>query len=62
MARLGANPYTQCIVAQWRPARLNAATLEPAADWIDGYRRFWEHSFDALDRHLTSNPKGATND
>jgi DNA-binding transcriptional ArsR family regulator len=40
--------------AQWRPARLNAITLAPAADWIDGYRRFWEHSFDALDQHLQS--------
>jgi DNA-binding transcriptional ArsR family regulator len=48
--------------AQWRPARLNAATLAPAADWIDGYRRFWDHSFDALDHHLTNNRKGTTND
>lgn len=38
--------------AQWRPARLNAVTLAPAADWIDGYRHFWERSFDALDQHL----------
>ena len=38
--------------AQWRPARLNAVTLAPAADWIDGYRHFWERSFDALDEHL----------
>jgi DNA-binding transcriptional ArsR family regulator len=54
--------------AQWRPARLNAVTLAPAADWIDGYRRFWEHSFDALDHHLehdqhrTQNTKGKTHD
>jgi DNA-binding transcriptional ArsR family regulator len=46
--------------AQWRPARLNAATLAPAADWIDGYRQFWEHSFNALDHHLTKNKKGTT--
>ena len=38
--------------AQWRPARLNAVTLAPAAEWIDGYRHFWERSFDALDQHL----------
>jgi DNA-binding transcriptional ArsR family regulator len=38
--------------AQWRPARLNAVTLAPAADWIDGYRHFWERSFDALEQHL----------
>ena len=48
--------------AQWRPARLNAKTLAPAADWIGGYRRFWDHSFDALDQHLTQNQKGATHD
>jgi DNA-binding transcriptional ArsR family regulator len=39
--------------AQWRPARLNAAALSPAADWIDGYRPFWDRSFDALEQHLT---------
>lgn len=48
--------------AQWRPARLNAAPLSPAADWIDGYRRFWEHSFDALETHLTQQQKGTTNE
>jgi DNA-binding transcriptional ArsR family regulator len=48
--------------AQWRPARLNAATLAPAADWIDGYRRFWDHSFDALDQHLAQQQKGTTDD
>jgi DNA-binding transcriptional ArsR family regulator len=56
--------------AQWRPAMLNAGPLAPVADWIDGYRRFWEHSFDALDRHLglglgqhpTHTTKGTTND
>jgi DNA-binding transcriptional ArsR family regulator len=48
--------------AQWRPARLKAVTLAPAADWIEGYRQFWERSFDALDQHLTSEEKGMTND
>ena len=48
--------------AQWRPARLNAVTLAPAADWIDGYRRFWENSFDALEHQLTSEEKGTTHD
>jgi DNA-binding transcriptional ArsR family regulator len=48
--------------AQWRPARLNALTLAPAADWIDGYRKFWERSFDALDHQLTLEEKGTTND
>jgi DNA-binding transcriptional ArsR family regulator len=44
--------------AQWRPARLNATTLVPAAEWIDGYREFWEHSFDELDKQLTDTKKG----
>src|SRR5271169_2041941 len=35
--------------AQWRPARLQAAPLAPAAEWIDDYRRFWDDSFDELD-------------
>jgi DNA-binding transcriptional ArsR family regulator len=48
--------------AQWRPARLNAVPLAPAADWIDGYRRFWEHSFDALEQHLTQEQKGTTHE
>jgi DNA-binding transcriptional ArsR family regulator len=48
--------------AQWRPASLNAKTLAPAADWIDGYRQFWEHSFDALETHLTQQQKGTTNE
>jgi len=48
--------------AQWRPARLKATALAPAADWIDDYRRFWEKSFDALEHHLTSEMKGTTDD
>ena len=39
--------------AQWRPARLKAAPLKGAADWLDEYRRFWEQSFDRLDDYLT---------
>jgi len=27
---------------QWRPCRLQAAPLEEVADWVEGYRRFWE--------------------
>jgi DNA-binding transcriptional ArsR family regulator len=38
--------------AQWRPARLKAAPLKSAADWLDEYRRFWEQSFDRLDEYL----------
>jgi DNA-binding transcriptional ArsR family regulator len=38
--------------AQWRPARLRAAPLKEAADWVGHYRRFWEESFDRLDDYL----------
>ena len=38
--------------AQWRPARLKAAPLKNAADWLDDYRLFWEQSFDRLDEYL----------
>jgi DNA-binding transcriptional ArsR family regulator len=48
--------------AQWRPARLDAALLAPAADWLDGYRQFWDHSFTALDQHLNQLQKGTLHD
>ena len=35
--------------AQWRPCRLEVAPLKEAAEWIGGYRKFWEESFDRLD-------------
>lgn len=33
---------------------ISAAPLHEAADFIDGYRRFWESQMDALARHLES--------
>jgi DNA-binding transcriptional ArsR family regulator len=38
--------------AQWRPCRLQAGPLKDVADWTEGYRRFWEESFDRLDDYL----------
>jgi DNA-binding transcriptional ArsR family regulator len=38
--------------AQWRPCRLRGRPLRAAADWIDGYRAFWDVSFDRLDGYL----------
>ncbi len=38
--------------AQWRPARLTAAPLRDAADWVGRYRRFWEGRLDRLDDYL----------
>ncbi|HEV7461817.1 MAG TPA: metalloregulator ArsR/SmtB family transcription factor [Solirubrobacteraceae bacterium] len=44
--------------AQLRPSRLRGAPLEDAAGWLDGYRRFWEGSFDRLEARLQTPEKG----
>jgi DNA-binding transcriptional ArsR family regulator len=38
--------------AQWRPCLLQAGPLKDVAEWAEGYRRFWEASFDRLDDYL----------
>jgi len=38
--------------AQWRPAWLEAEPLKDVAEWLEGYRRFWEGSFDRLEDYL----------
>src|SRR5215212_5836102 len=38
--------------AQWRPCRLEAGPLKEATAWLEGYRGFWEESFDRLDEYL----------
>lgn len=38
--------------AQWRPCRLEAKRLKEVSEWLEGYRRFWEESFDRLDGYL----------
>lgn len=40
--------------AQWRPAKLQAAPLKEASDWVAQYRKHWEGSFDRLDDYLQS--------
>jgi DNA-binding transcriptional ArsR family regulator len=40
--------------AQWRPCRLEAAPLREASEWIENYRRFWEHSMNRLDDYLST--------
>lgn len=37
---------------QWRPARLQAGPLKEVAEWSEGYRQFWEESYDRLDEYL----------
>jgi DNA-binding transcriptional ArsR family regulator len=48
--------------AQLRPSRLQGDALKEVADWLAGYRRFWEESFDRLDEHLRELQKGASDD
>lgn len=38
--------------AQWRPCHIEAGPLKDASEWLAGYRRFWEESFDRLDEYL----------
>jgi DNA-binding transcriptional ArsR family regulator len=49
-------------VAQSRPCRLEGAPLGEAADWVEGYRRFWEGSFDRLEDYLRELPRGEEED
>ncbi|HSK16451.1 MAG TPA: metalloregulator ArsR/SmtB family transcription factor [Gaiellaceae bacterium] len=38
--------------AQWRPCRLEGAPLREVAEWAEGYRRFWDASYERLDGYL----------
>lgn len=38
--------------AQRRPRRLDAKPLADASEWLEGYRQFWENSFQRLDALL----------
>jgi DNA-binding transcriptional ArsR family regulator len=38
--------------AQFRPSRLQGAPLKEAVEWLEGYRGFWDESFDRLDERL----------
>jgi DNA-binding transcriptional ArsR family regulator len=40
--------------AQLRPAHLRAEALKDAADWIAGYRRFWQSGFERMGQRLGS--------
>jgi DNA-binding transcriptional ArsR family regulator len=44
--------------AQLRPSRLQGDALKEAADWLAGYREFWEDSFDRLEDHLREIQRG----
>jgi DNA-binding transcriptional ArsR family regulator len=48
--------------AQLRPSRLQGDALREAADWLAGYRAFWEGTFDRLGDHLQEMQKGSSDD
>jgi DNA-binding transcriptional ArsR family regulator len=43
---------TQGRRAQWRPCRIEPAPLKEVATWMEGYRQFWDESWDRLDAYL----------
>ena len=48
----GAGLITRGRTAQLRPSRLQGAPLKEAAEWIDGYRSFWDRGFEQMERRL----------
>jgi DNA-binding transcriptional ArsR family regulator len=48
----GAGLITRGRTAQLRPSRIDGAALKQAAEWIDGYRGFWERGFERMERRL----------
>jgi DNA-binding transcriptional ArsR family regulator len=48
----GAGLITRGRTAQLRPARIDGAALREAAQWIDGYRGFWERGFERMEQRL----------
>lgn len=38
--------------AQWRPRTLEAAPLREVAEWAEGFRRFWDETYERLDDYL----------
>jgi DNA-binding transcriptional ArsR family regulator len=41
-------------VAQARPCRLEPASFDAAADWIDRHRQLWHERYNRLDEHLAA--------
>jgi DNA-binding transcriptional ArsR family regulator len=38
--------------AQWRPCKLEPQNLKAIDGWLEGYRRFWEESFDRMAAYI----------
>jgi DNA-binding transcriptional ArsR family regulator len=48
----GAGLITRGRTAQLRPSHFQGAPLKDAAEWIEGYRIFWERGFERMERRL----------
>ena len=48
--------------AQYRPCRLEAESLDVAADWIQRHRVVWEDRFDRLEQHIRTIQAGSAGD
>jgi DNA-binding transcriptional ArsR family regulator len=38
--------------AQWRPCRIEGGPLKDVAQWVEGFRRYWDANFARLDQYL----------
>ncbi len=47
------------VVRQFRLCRIRPESLEAVSNWIDEQRRFWNASFDRLEKFLDENKKDA---
>jgi DNA-binding transcriptional ArsR family regulator len=48
----GAGLITRGRSGQLRPSRIDGAALKEAAEWIEGYRSFWERGFERMEQRL----------
>jgi DNA-binding transcriptional ArsR family regulator len=44
--------------AQWRPCKIETASLERIDDWMGHYRKLWDRRFDRMDDYISSLTKG----
>jgi DNA-binding transcriptional ArsR family regulator len=58
----GAGLITRGRTAQLRPSHLEGAPLKQIAEWIEGYRSFWEQGFDRMDVRLRDGRRGGSHD
>jgi DNA-binding transcriptional ArsR family regulator len=48
--------------AQWRRCKLKAAPMKQAFDWLTDFEKFWNSSFDRMDKYLKELQTGGSDD